>query len=142
MKKAIQIGFSISVMLLALFTIFRIPLSKAFVEKEITTFLNGVIAKDLDVASDFYTHHIELETIQQNLEQDGFGLISFSDVEGEYDDGCVCTGHVNLTFDNNGEPLSVRAVFTDSKQVCAMSSSNERFPVTSKWNKYAYGGDF
>ncbi|MGF7036746.1 hypothetical protein J2T17_007821 [Paenibacillus mucilaginosus] len=142
MKKAIRIGFTVYMILLVLFIVFRIPLSKYIVEKEITTFLNRVIAKDSNVASDFYTRHIEQDTIQKNLEQGGFHLLSFSDVEGDYDDGCVCTGHVNLTFDNDGEPLTVRAIFTDSKQICAISPANERFSVTTKWNKYACGGDF
>jgi hypothetical protein len=142
MKKTAWIGFVVYVFLLLLLIILRVPVGKYLVQKEITSFLNRVIAQDLNVATDFYLSHVELEAIRQNVNQGGFRLLSFNGVEGEYDDGCVCTGHVNLTFDNNGEPLTVSAVFTDGKQICAVSPTNERAPVLSNWNKYACGGDF
>lgn len=144
MKKADRIGFIAYAFFLLLLLIFLVPLSKYIAQKEITSFLNRVIAQDLDVASDFWLSNSELDAIRHNVEQGGFQLLSFDGVEGEYDDGCVCTGHVNLTFDNNGEPLTVRAIFTTSepKQICALNPSDERVPILSKWNKYACGGDF
>ncbi|MBD2868901.1 hypothetical protein [Paenibacillus arenilitoris] len=132
------------VLFLLFFVLVKVPISKYLVEKELTTYLNQVIERDPKVASAFYLSHTELETIKQNVTQDGFKLLSFKDVEGDYDDGCVCTGHVDLIFDNAGESLAVEAVFTTGspRQVCAIRPGKEPVPVLSKWNEFACGGDF
>ncbi|HZG84101.1 hypothetical protein [Paenibacillus sp.] len=132
------------VFLLASF-LFKVPISKYLVERQLSSYLNQVIERDPDVASEFYLSHTDLATIAQHVKEGGFELQSFKNVEGEYDDGCVCTGHVDLTFDNGGEALTVRAVFTTGspRQVCAITpSGQEDIPVLTKWNKFACGGDF
>lgn len=131
-------------LLILVFVLGKVSLSKYMVEKEMTSFLKQVIDRDPNVASEFHLSNTELETIKQNVKQGGFQLKSFKDVEGEYDDGCVCTGHVDLTFDNAGKSLTVEAIFTTGspRQVCAIRPDKESVPVLSKWNEFACGGDF
>ncbi|MGM0885142.1 MAG: hypothetical protein ACQEXQ_29380 [Bacillota bacterium] len=130
--------------LMLVFVLGKVPLSKYRVEKEMTSFLKQVIERDPNVASEFHLSNTELETIKQNVKQGDFQLLSFKDVEGEYDDGGVGTGHVDLTFDNAGKPLTVEAVFTTGspRQVCAIRPGKEPIPVLLKWNEFACGGDF
>ncbi|MFC5652243.1 hypothetical protein ACFPYJ_24640 [Paenibacillus solisilvae] len=39
-------------------------------------------------------------------------LVSFHRIRAEYDDGCVCLGHVQLTYRDHGQLVSYPAVFT------------------------------
>lgn len=143
-QRAFWTVFTAYVLFLLVFVLVKVPISKYLVEKQLTSYLNQVIERDPNVASEFYLSNTELETIKQNVKQDGFQLLSFKNVEGDYDDGCVCTGHVDLTFDNAGESLTVEAVFTTGspRQVCAIRPGKEPVPVLSEWNEFACGGDF
>ncbi|UJF33823.1 hypothetical protein [Paenibacillus hexagrammi] len=77
----------------------------------------------------------------------GVRLISFNNVHAEFDDGCYCTGHANLVFEIDGEPLEVRAILTfgkwgKPKQICAITPSDMRsrsIPQLAAWNLLACG---
>ena len=51
------------VLFLLVFVLVKVPISKYLVEKELTSYLNRVIERDPNVASEFYLSGTELETI-------------------------------------------------------------------------------
>ncbi|MEF3301565.1 hypothetical protein [Paenibacillus sp. GYB003] len=126
----------------------QIALKRKAAEMRTTSFLMAMQAQRFDLASERYAGEIDTERLER-LHDDGFRLVSYSAVKAEYDDGCVCGGHADLTFEANGKPLHATAVFTVGsgyrpKQVCVLTpSGSERGPIPelSEWNMLVCGGD-
>jgi hypothetical protein len=82
-------------------------------------------------------------------EEEGLQLLSYDNIKAEYDDGCVCTGRADLTFEVNGKPLNVSAILSvgprnKPSQICAITPSGIEggsIPVLSEWNLIACGSD-
>lgn len=63
----------------------KVVISKYMVQSEMSSFLKQVIERDPNVAAEFHGSDLELETIKRNVIEGGFQLLSFKNVEGEYD---------------------------------------------------------
>lgn len=120
-------------------------------QKIISSFLSSVQAQQYEQAAEFWDGKAgsDFAGIMQKLnEEDRFRLLYYDHVSAEYGDGCVCTGHAELTFENNGKPLPVRAIVTFSpgnklSQVCALTPSGvERGSISglTEWNRMFCGG--
>jgi hypothetical protein len=124
-------------------------LQKLKVEKNTSAFLKAVQSKDFGKAAELFGSSIDLEKMRKLHEEEGFRLLDYDHIRAEFDDGCVCTGHADLTFRVNGEPLNVSAVVSVRSgnkpgQICAITpSGTERvsIPVLSEWNLIACGSD-
>jgi len=121
-------------------------------QKIISSFLSSVQVQQYAQAAEFLDGGAgaDIAGMMQKLNrEDRFRLLSYDHVSAEYDDGCVCTGHAELTFENDGKPLpAVRAVITFApgnklSQVCAITPSGvERgsIPGLTEWNRMFCGG--
>lgn len=126
----------------------RVILNQKSVEKHVGAFLKAVQEQHVQEAVEQYGGVIDMESMRVLL-QEGSRLLSYSRVKAEFDDGCVCGGHVDLTFEVNGKPLHVSAIFTlgpgnKPSQICALTpSGTERgsIPALSGWNRNICGGD-
>jgi hypothetical protein len=123
----------------------NIFINKYQVEKNTAKFLDRVIANNMDAAPDFAGSYSELEQVEKILAGDGFQLVGYERIQPDFDDGCVCTGHVDLVLKVEEKPLKVRAVFTVKEgnrpnQICIMTPL--RSPEISQWNRYACGAGF
>jgi hypothetical protein len=127
----------------------RVLLNQKSVEKKVGAFLKAVQERHVQEAVERYGGAIDMESMRVLLEAEGSRLLSYGRVKAEFDDGCVCGGHVDLTFEVNGKPLNVSAIFTlgpgnKPRQICALTpSGTERgsIPALSGWNRTICGGD-
>jgi hypothetical protein len=115
-------------------------------EKKTAAFFEAVQARDDEEA---IRRHVEpSDRMLAMLKENRFKLLSYDHVSAEFDDGCVCTGHVDLTFEVEQKPLEVEAVvtFTDGKprQVCAIGHPSGvtpgSVPELVAWNEVFCGG--
>ncbi|UUZ92075.1 hypothetical protein LJK87_42645 [Paenibacillus sp. P25] len=79
------------------------------------------------------------------LKEQGFYPVAYRHVTADFDDGCVCTGHVDLTFQHGDRTVTYRTVFTLHKdyrvnQVCPLSPSGDAVE-TNGWKSMACFGD-
>jgi hypothetical protein len=126
----------------------NVLLNQNEVEKNTASFLKAVQARNISVAPDFFGSSLDIENVRKSLREDGFRLLSNDYVKADYDDGCVCTGHVDLTFEVDGKPLKVSAIFTVGPgnkpyQICVLTPSgieSGSISELSKWNLHACGG--
>lgn len=122
-------------------------LQKIKVEKNTAAFLKAVQSKDFGKAAELYGSPIDLEKMRKLHEEEGFRLLNYDNIRADYDDGCVCSVHADLTFKVNGEPLNVSAVVSVSSgnkpgQICAITPSGTELgsiPVLLEWNLIACG---
>lgn len=127
----------------------HVILNQKSAEKKVGAFLKAVQEQHVQEAAERYGGDIDVESMRVLLQVEGVRLLSYGGVKAEFDDGCVCGGHVELTFEVNGKPLNVSAIFTlgpgsKPRQVCALTpSGTERgsIPALSGWNRSICGGD-
>lgn len=122
-------------------------------EKATAAFLEAVQLRQFEQAAQLHANAVSFghfDAFRETFREDGgFRLLTYGGLDAEYDDGCVCTGKVHLTFETNGEPLSVAAIFTVGpdympNQVCALTPSGVArgsIPGLSAWNMAFCGGD-
>ncbi|WP_028547438.1 hypothetical protein [Paenibacillus sp. UNC451MF] len=114
-----------------------------------SAFLNALQSQDYEKAANLYGNSLDIDKIRKLDENQGFRLLSFDNISSNYDDGCVCTGKAELTFEVKGAPLNVTAIVTtgtDYKpgQICAITPSGVKrgsIPELSEWNIAACGSD-
>lgn len=102
------------------------------------TFSSGRFSDNPQEQSRFRADWIER---MRELEQSGFRPVSYQNLSVERDDGCICYGHVFLTFENQGEPVSYQAVLTfgpdySVQQVCTMHQQGA-LVETNGWKQAA-----
>jgi hypothetical protein len=146
-----KIGASLFLLWLVFLLVYqgKIILQQKKVEDNISAFLKAVQSKDFWKAAELYGSSINLEEMRILHEEDGFRLLDYDNIRAEHDDGCVCTGHADLTFEVNSNPIKVSAVFSvGSKnkpgQICAITPSGTKrgtIPALSKWNLITCGSD-
>jgi hypothetical protein len=101
------------------------------------------VPSDLGLESNWYTAN-EWKRLS---EEEGVRLLHFSNVRAAFDDGCYCTGHADLVFEVDDNPMKVRAVITYGvgarpKQICAITPSEMQdgsIPELAAWNSLACG---
>ncbi|MDF2962663.1 MAG: hypothetical protein K0S39_4398 [Paenibacillus sp.] len=125
----------------------RVVLNQIEVVKNTAAFLKTVQSQNFDKSAELYGGSINLEKMRKLHVEEGFRLLSYDRIIAEYDDGCVCSGHADLTFEVDGKPLSVSAIVTVSQgnkpgQICAITplgTEKGSIPVLSEWNLIACG---
>ncbi len=123
----------------------KVELHKWKAERNTEHFLKAVQQQQYDEAVSLFGEPLEWKSLQ-NLQP--MRLIKYSGVKAEFDDGCVCGGHAELTFQADGPPITVPAIFVLREgykpgQVCALTSREHRavMPQLGKWNNMACGSD-
>ncbi|MOA03461.1 hypothetical protein D3C78_1229700 [compost metagenome] len=156
MKTALKIGGTIVVLWLVVFLVYQATLiwNPAAIEKKTEAFLNAVQAQSFEEAAALFDGAEGEESlafeIQKLHEEQGVRLLSYRNVKAEYDDGSFNTGHVDLTFEVDGNPLDVKAILTFGvgarpKQVCVIQPSElkgKSIPQLESWNELVCGGSF
>jgi hypothetical protein len=151
----LKIVWRIGASLLLLWLIFllvyqgRIIIQQTKVENNTAAFLKAVQSKDFRKAAELYGSSLNLEKMRILHEEDGFRLLGYDNIRAEYDDGCVCTGHADLTFEVNSKPIKVSAIVSVGSrnkpgQICAiytLGTEHGSIPALSKWNLIKCGSD-
>jgi hypothetical protein len=131
-------------------TLFWNPLG---IQKQTVSFLRAVQEQNYERAAELFgwegrkTEGSKASSWERLAEVEGVRLLSFSNVRAEYDDGCYCTGHAELTFPVNEKPMQVSAVIAfgvgaKPKQICAITPSGIQggsIPQLAAWNSLACG---
>jgi|GEM_PF-6308787 hypothetical protein len=123
----------------------NVELQEFKAEHNTAYFLKAVQQQNYVEATKWFGSSLDLEELQT---LQSMRLVKFSRLKAVFDDGCVCSGHAELTFQAEGPPITVPAVFTlrdghKPGQICAMTSGQERavMPQLGKWNKAICGSD-
>lgn len=123
------------------------------IQNQTAAFLRAVQERNYERAAELFgwegqkTAGSKASAWRRLAEEEGVRLLSFSNIRAEYDDGCYCTGHADLIFEVNGNPMQVRAVLTFGngarpKQICAITPSGMQGGSIHKlaaWNSQACG---
>lgn len=141
---------------LAVFIIYRVTLmwNGGAAEHKTEAFLDAVQQRGYERAAKLYGGTIEAEVWTADMrklhEEKGFKLLSYDNVKAEFDDGCYCSGHADLTIEVDGRPLEVVAILTFANgakpgQICVITPSGQKagsIPEIEGWNRLACGGSF
>jgi hypothetical protein len=123
------------------------------IRKQTVSFLRAVQEQDYNKAAELFGWEgnkavgNEANAWKRLFEEEGVRLLSFSNVRAAYDDGCYCTGHADLVFEVDENPMMASAVITYGvgarpKQICAITPSelkNGSIPQLVAWNALACG---
>ncbi|MBW7454556.1 hypothetical protein ACFOLF_29515 [Paenibacillus sepulcri] len=92
---------------------------------------------------------MDIEKMRKLHEEQDFRLLSYNRIQADYEDGCVCTGQVQTTFEVDGNPLHTTAILAfdsdyELKQLCAVTPPGVKrgsIPELSGLNLIACGSD-
>lgn len=123
------------------------------IENQTVSFLRAVQEQNYEKAAELFgwetekTEGSNAHAWRHLAEEEGIRLLSFHDVDVDYDDGCFCHGRAELVFEVDENPLEVRAVITfgvgeKPKQICVLTPSGlqrEAISQLAAWNTLACG---
>ncbi|NHN33383.1 hypothetical protein [Paenibacillus agricola] len=155
MKLVLKIGVSLMLLFLVFSMVYRVTLmgNPFAIQNKTSAFLKAVQVKQYEEAAQLFGSTADKKTLAQGLlklHEEGFRLLSYDKVNADYDDDSFSTGHAELTFEVDGNPMKVRAILTFSpeakpKQVCPISPSEIKrgsIPQLEAWNQLFCGGSF
>ncbi len=123
----------------------KVELQKWKAERNTARFFKAVQYQRYDEAVRLFGEPLDQESLRK---LQPFRLVKYTRVKAEYDDGCVCKGHAQLTFQSDGPPITVPAAFVLREgykpgQVCALTSRETQtvMPQLGKWNITFCGSD-
>ncbi|CAM3091772.1 hypothetical protein PALU110988_00580 [Paenibacillus lupini] len=114
-------------------------------ERNVSHFLKAVQQQHYDEAVSRFGEPLNKESLKQ---LQPFRLVKYGRINADFDDGCVCSGHAELTFQAKGAPITVPALFTLREgnkpgQICALMTKEQRasMPQLAQWNIVVCGSD-
>ncbi|TYP69800.1 hypothetical protein [Paenibacillus methanolicus] len=114
-----------------------------------SAFLHELKQEEFRQAVTHYGEPLDGEGLRLLHEREAFKLADYGHVRAEFDDGCVCVVHAELTFETKAKMVETDAIITLRKgkkpgQVCAITPSGvERgeIPELDAWNRIVCGHD-
>ncbi len=123
----------------------KVELQKWKAERNTARFFKAVQYQRYDEAVRLFGEPLDQASL---YELQPFRLVKYAGIKADFDDGCVCGGHAELTFQADGPPITAPAVFVLREgykpgQVCALTSREERtvMPQLGSFNLVVCGSD-
>lgn len=114
-------------------------------ERNVSHFLQAVQQQHYDEAVSRFGEPLNKESLKQ---LQPFRLVKYGRIKAEFDDGSVYSGHAELTFQADGLPITVPAIFALREgnkpgQICALTTKEQRaaIPQLAQWNIVVCGSD-